>query len=63
MRIGRVSWTDLLLTAFLLALGLGGTGPASSNQHTTAAPTAYVLVVIAAVRAWPSSVRPSPTWS
>jgi signal transduction histidine kinase len=61
MRIGPVRWTDLLLTAFLLFLGLGGTAPASSHQHTTAPPGAYVLVVIAAlaVVVW----RHHPLWT
>jgi signal transduction histidine kinase len=59
--IGRIRWTDALLAVFLLFLGVGGTGPASANQHTTAPPFAYALVVIAcaSVVFW----RVRPVWT
>lgn len=45
----------------LAGLQSGGTGPASSRQHTTAPPPAYVLVVIAALAIlfW----RDHPLWT
>jgi signal transduction histidine kinase len=60
-RAQRVTWIDLIPAALLLALGLGGTGPAAAHQHQTAPRLAYVLVVIAslALVVW----RYRPLWS
>lgn len=51
-----MGWTDLVLTALLLVVGLAGTGPAAANQGQVAPLLSYVLVVAAclpiAVRRW-----------
>src|SRR5262245_36468191 len=56
-----MAWSDLVLTAVLVAVGLAGTGPAAANQGQVAPLLSYVLVAAACL---PIAVRRRrPQWT
>jgi signal transduction histidine kinase len=56
-----VAWSDLALSAVLLAVGLVGTGPAAANQGQVAPLLSYILVAAACLPI--AGLRRRPMWT